>query len=117
MKKKLAHTLAIWIVTAAAVVAAARPAEQVIHLTAKRFEFTPGELTVKKGEPVVIEIKSEDVGHGFSLPDFKVRARIEPGKTATVRFTPDRAGRFTFACDVFCGDGHEEMSGTLIVTE
>src|SRR5690242_8546452 len=120
MKKRFAQTLAIWMVTAvacASIAAAARPAEQVIHLTAKRFEFTPGEVTVKKGEPVVIEIKSEDVKHGFSLPDFKIRASIEPGKTATVRFTPDRAGRFTFACDVFCGDGHEDMSGTLVVTE
>ena len=120
MKKKLAQTLASWIVVAvasAAIVASARPAEKVIHLTAKRFEFTPGEITVKKGEPVVIEIKSEDVKHGFSLPDFKIRASVEPGKTATVRFTPDSLGRFTFACDVFCGDDHEDMSGTLVVTE
>lgn len=119
MKKSL-RTLVIGAVAAvalASVVGAARPAEKIIHITAKKFEFTPGEITVKKGEPVVIEIKSEDVKHGFSLPDFKVRASIEPGKTVTVRFTPDRAGRFTFACDVFCGDGHEDMSGTLAVTE
>jgi cytochrome c oxidase subunit II len=100
-----------------AIVEAAQPAEKVIHIVAKKFEFTPGEITVKKGEPVALEIKSEDVRHGFSLPDFNARASIEPGKTSTVRFTPDKAGRFTFACDVFCGDGHEEMSGTLNVTE
>jgi len=118
--KQSARTLVIWTVAAiafASVVGAARPVEKVIHITAKKFEFTPGEITVKKGEPVVIEITSEDVKHGFSLQDFKVRASIEPGKTATVRFTPDKAGRFTFACDVFCGDGHEDMSGTLVVTE
>jgi cytochrome c oxidase subunit II len=34
-----------------------------------------------------------------------------------ISLTPDKAGRFAFACDVFCGVGHEEMSGTLIVTE
>jgi cytochrome c oxidase subunit 2 len=30
--------------------------------------------------------------------------------------TPDKTGTFTFLCDVFCGSGHEDMSGTLIVT-
>jgi len=117
---RLTQTLVILAVAAvafASAAGAARPAEKVIHITAKKFEFIPGEVTIKKGEPVVIEIKSEDVKHGFSLPDFNVRASIEPGKTVTARFTPDKAGRFTFACDVFCGDGHEDMSGTLVVTE
>ena len=94
-----------------------RASEKVIHITAKKFEFTPAEITVKKGEPVAIEIKSEDVKHGFSLPDFGVRLDIKPGQTNTVRFTPDKAGQFTFTCDIFCGSGHEEMSGTLTVTE
>ena len=37
--------------------------------------------------------------------------------SATLRFTADKAGRFDFLCDVFCGDGHEDMSGTLIVDD
>jgi cytochrome c oxidase subunit II len=119
MKKRF--TLMLVILTAlgtmGSAVKAARPAEKVIQVTAKKFEFTPGNITVKKGETGVLEIKSEDVKHGFNLPDFKVRAVLEPGKTATVRFTPDRAGTFTFHCDVFCGDGHEDMSGTLTVTD
>ena len=120
MKKIMAQKFCILIVTAAAftsIFVAARPAERVIHITAKKFEFTPGEITLKKGEPVVLEFKSEDVRHGFSLPDFNIRANVEPGKTSTVRFIPDKAGRFSFACDLFCGDGHEDMSGTLTVTE
>lgn len=100
-----------------ALVKTSRAAEKVIHITAKKFAFTPAEITVKKGEPVAIEIKSADVRHGFSLPDFGVRIDIKPGQTNTVRFNPDKAGQFTFTCDVFCGSGHEDMSGTLIVTE
>ena len=120
MKKRFTQMFVILLVTAAAfasTVEATRPAEKVIHITANKFEFTPGDISLKKGEPVVIEIKSVDVKHGFSLPDFKIRASIEPGKTSTVRFTPDKVGRFTFTCDVFCGDGHEDMSGTLTVTQ
>ena len=53
---------------------------------------------------------------GFSVPDFNVRADIVPGQVARVRLTPDKAGTFTFLCDIFCGSGHETMSGTMVVT-
>ena len=93
------------------------PAERVIHITAKKFDFSPESITLKKGEPVVLEISSADREHGFNLRAFGVRANVSPGKVSRIRFTPDRAGKFTFTCDVFCGDGHEEMTGTVIVTE
>ena len=95
----------------------AAPKEKVVQLTAKKFEFTPAEITVRKGEPVVLEINSEDVRHGFTLPDFGVRGDVKPGTVSRIAFTPDKTGRFTFACDVFCGGGHEEMSGTLNVVD
>ena len=90
---------------------------KVIRITAKKFDFTPSELTVKKGVPVVLELTSTDRVHGFSLPDFKLTARIEPGNVTRVTFTPDRTGEFTFSCNIFCGSGHEDMSGRLIVTD
>jgi cytochrome c oxidase subunit 2 len=89
----------------------------VIHITAKRFEYRPHTLTLKKGAPVVFELTALDRVHGFNLPDFGVRTDVVPGRPTRIRVTPDRAGEFVFHCDVFCGDGHEEMSGTLIVTE
>jgi cytochrome c oxidase subunit 2 len=99
------------------VIGSGAPKDKVIKLTAKKFEYSPAEITVKKGEPVVIEVSSEDVKHGFTLPDFGIRTDIKSGAVNRISFTPDKAGRFTFACDVFCGSGHEDMSGTLIVTE
>lgn len=98
-------------------IAATGAGANVIQMTARRFEFSPSEITVKKGQPVVLEIKSEDVKHGFSLPDFNVDAAIKPGEVTKVQFIPDKAGQFTFVCDVFCGDGHEDMQGTIKVTE
>ena len=96
---------------------ASEPEERVIKITAKKFDFTPGEITIKKGETVVFELASTDKPHGFSIPDFKVRSDIKPGEVTRLRFTPNKAGTFTIACDVFCGSGHEDMSGTLTVTE
>ena len=95
----------------------AEPAERVIHITAKKFDFSPDSITLKKGEPVVFEISSADREHGFNLRAFGVRTNVSPGKVSRIRFTPDKTGKFTFSCDVFCGDGHEEMTGTVIVTE
>lgn len=121
MRKALINALIAYSVAAVAactiVVASSSPKETVIKITAKKFQFEPAEITVKKGEPVTLEIHSEDVRHGFSLPDFRVRADIKPDSVSRVSFTPDKAGRFTFGCDVFCGAGHEDMSGTLNVVE
>ncbi len=89
--------------------------EQVIKITAKKFEYTPSEIRVKKGVPVVLELTSSDRLHGFNCPELGIRSDINPGKIARVRFTPPRSGTFVFFCDIFCGEGHEDMSGKIIV--
>ncbi|HET7548094.1 MAG TPA: cupredoxin domain-containing protein [Usitatibacter sp.] len=91
-------------------------APRVVKVSARRFAFTPGEIRLAKGAPVVLELTTEDVFMGMNIPDFGVRSDIVPGKTMKLSFTPDKAGTFDFVCDVFCGDGHETMSGKLIVT-
>jgi len=92
-------------------------AEQVIHMTAKRFEYTPNEITVKKGVPVILEITSLDRDHGFKIPELGIRADVKPGETTRVRIVADHTGRFEFRCDVFCGSGHEDMEGELVVVD
>lgn len=89
----------------------------VIRMTAKKFEYSPNEITVKKGVPVVLEITSLDRDHGFKLRAFGVRADVKPGAVTRVRIVPNKTGRFPFECDVFCGSGHEDMGGELIVVE
>ena len=88
---------------------------RVIPIRARKFEFTPGELTLKVGEPVVLELTTEDVHMGFDAPDLGLHADILPGRVARVPFTPTKPGSFEFACDVFCGSGHEDMSGVIKV--
>jgi cytochrome c oxidase subunit 2 len=100
---------------AAYVAVQAAPRAKVIKVSAKRFDYTPALLKLKKGERVVLELTSADVVMGFNLPDFNVRGDMIPGKVTRVEFTPDKAGDFTFLCDIFCGSGHEEMHGILRV--
>ena len=99
------------------VVALAKPKPRVIKIVAKKFVFVPGTIRVKKGETVMFQLTAPEVPMGFNLPDFSVRQDVVPGKVARLQLTPDKAGSFTFLCDVFCGDGHESMNGTLIVSD
>ena len=94
---------------------AAAPRARVVRISAKRFAFSPAHLTLKKGQPVTLELTSRDVLMGFNLPDFNLRADMLPDKVTRVRFVPDKVGKFVFLCDVFCGSGHEQMQGTLSV--
>jgi cytochrome c oxidase subunit 2 len=95
---------------------AAKPKPRVIKVVAKKFVFAPAEIRVRQGETVTFQLTAPEVPMGFNLADFKLRTDVVPGKVTTLEFTPDKAGTFTFLCDVFCGTGHEDMSGTLIVT-
>jgi cytochrome c oxidase subunit II len=90
-------------------------AERVIRVRAFKFSYDPDEIVLKFKEPVVLEFTSSDVVMGFNAPDLSARATIIPGQTASVRLVPDKVGTFTFHCDVFCGDGHEDMDGTIRV--
>lgn len=90
---------------------------KLIKVSAKKFEFVPRNLTLKKGETVDIELTSEDVVMGFNVPDLSTRATIVPGQSVHVLLTPQKTGTITFLCDAFCGSGHEDMDGTITVVE
>jgi cytochrome c oxidase subunit 2 len=91
--------------------------EQVVHMTAKKFEYDPSEITVKKGVPVILEITALDRDHGFKIPELGIRADLKSGQVTRVRIVPDRTGTFKFRCDVFCGSGHEDMAGEFVVVD
>lgn len=90
--------------------------EKVIPVTAERFKFTPGIIQLKVGVPVVLELTTLDRKHGFQVPDLKIDETIEPGKVTRVRIVPDKAATYDFHCTVFCGSGHEEMAGQIVVS-
>ena len=95
----------------------AQEAPRRIEITAKRFEFDPPEITLKKGEPVVLVLKSADVAHGLSFRELHIDIRPPAGGTAEVQFTPEKTGDFIGHCSVFCGRGHGSMVMKMHVTE
>ena len=95
---------------------AAQPGERIVKIVARKFAYEPDRISLQAGQPVVFELSSPDVLMGFSAYALGLRADIVPGRVTVLRFTPDTPGRFEFSCDVFCGSGHEEMDGVIIVT-
>ena len=91
--------------------------ERTIAIEVKKFVYTPNEITLKKDEPVVLAFTAVDFIHGFFIPDMKIRADLMPGQLTQVRLTPGKAGEYAFLCDNFCGSGHEQMGGKIIVTD
>ena len=86
------------------------------NMTATSFSFSPSTITVNKGDRVVLNIQNTDTKeHGFSLATFNIIQTLPVGQTTTIRFTADQTGEFNFFCSVFCGTGHGDMRGKIIV--
>ena len=88
---------------------------RVIEIVAKRYDFVPSSIEVMQGEPVTIVVSSGDGFHGFGIKAFDISKEIARGETVTIEFTPDVAGEFPILCTEYCGEGHEEMKGVLVV--
>ena len=89
---------------------------RVIEVIAKRFAFEPAEIEVTVGETVTLAVRSADGVHGIEIKKVKVKKEIPRGaEPVMIEFTAKEAGRFPIVCSEYCGDGHDDMKGTLVV--
>jgi len=88
-----------------------------IQMTAKKYEYNPNVITVKKGERVKLVITALDRDHGFRLEAYGIDQKLKKGEATTIEFTADKTGTFGFKCSEFCGLGHGKMKGKLVVEE
>ena len=84
-------------------------------ITAKQFAFEPSTIEVNKGDKVRLIVTSTDVPHGIAIKEYGINERLDVGKPVTIEFTADKQGSFTAFCSVFCGSGHGNMKGKIIV--
>ncbi len=106
----------------------------VIEMTAKKYEYSPAEIRVKKGMRVQLKIRALDRTHGFKLtlyPEGAARSgppglrfdpqqdnwKLEKEQERVIEFVAERPGTYDFKCSNFCGFGHRGMKGKLIVEE
>jgi cytochrome c oxidase subunit II len=96
--------------------AAGQDAPREIDVVARRFAFEPARIEVAVGERVRLRVVSADGVHGVEIKKFKVKKEIPRGTTPVIiEFTASEAGEFPILCSEYCGDGHEDMQGQLVV--
>lgn len=84
-----------------------------IMITAENFEFSPTEVQAKVGDTVRFTLTNDSGLHGVALDEFGMD--LKEGETFEIVVT--EAGEFQFYCSIPCGQGHDNMSGKLVVTE
>ncbi|MBR9701267.1 hypothetical protein GOV11_05380 [Candidatus Woesearchaeota archaeon] len=81
-----------------------------------QFGFDPDPLVLPANSIVSVLFTSDDVDHGVSIPEFGINTgAIAPGASELVEFETGEPGEFNYGCNVFCGSGHMDMEGTIIV--
>lgn len=75
------------------------------------------EMHLPAGQPVVLNVTSADVIHSFWVPDIRLKADMVPGLVNTIRFTPERPGRYPLICTEFCGTLHGAMNKQVVVID
>ena len=76
---------------------------------------TVDERHVEKGKTIQFELQSRDVPHGFSVPVFRLKQDIIPGRTIRGWFKATQAGGFDIQCTEICGIGHGLMPARIII--
>ena len=118
MKRSLIPLVSVLILGATAFalrLRAQEPQPRVVSISAKRFEFTPNQVTLKRGQPVTLRVAAEDRDHGFFQKDLKIALDLTPDHVSEVTITPEKTGRFVVICDHFCGSGHGNMKFAITV--
>jgi cytochrome c oxidase subunit 2 len=92
---------------------------KVFEVVAKRFSFEPATIDVVEGDTVRLLVRSADGPHGVEIKAFKVKKAVPRAKEGdspvTIEFVAAAAGEYPILCSEYCGIGHKDMTGTLIV--
>ena len=72
-------------------------------------------LHIPVGRPVQLTMISQDVFHSFSIPAFRVKREVIPGRYTTVWFEAVRPGTYYLFCSQYCGKDHAKMGGEIVV--
>ncbi|NQW04101.1 MAG: cupredoxin domain-containing protein [Acidobacteria bacterium] len=96
-------------------------AKRDFNVSAKKYRFAISgtdaqEIRVTQDDLVRITLSAEDIPHSFTLPDYRIQKRVEPGRVVTFEFRAERPGRFDFYCSLTNDNCRDRgMTGVLIV--
>jgi cytochrome c oxidase subunit II len=71
------------------------------------------ELVLPTNREVDLRLNAQDVIHGFSIPELRLKQNAVPGEALHIHFTPTTPGTYAILCTQLCGLGHYRMNATL----
>jgi cytochrome c oxidase subunit 2 len=89
--------------------------EYVVHVLALQFAYLPTEIEVPADSTVTFRLTSADVIHSFSVVGTNANTMIIPGEIASITVETDEPGEYGIVCSEYCGSGHHDMEGKLVV--
>lgn len=78
-------------------------------------DFVSSELVLPAGREIDLHLRAQDVIHGFSVPEMRLKQNAVPGQPTRVHFTPLLPGTYAILCTQLCGLGHYRMTANLRV--
>ncbi len=89
---------------------------RVVDYDAFQYYFSPDPLVVYAGEEVELKVKSGDIEHGVVIPEIDFSAKMPVDERVSAIFTaPTKPGEYPMFCSIYCGSGHGDMKGMLVV--
>lgn len=82
-----------------------------IILNAKKWEYDKKRITVKKWEKLILKVNNTDTLHGIAIPDMQLVWDQQ------IEVDTSQAWEFEYRCSNYCGVGHQEMTGMLVIEE
>lgn len=77
-------------------------------------QLTSNQLHTYVGQPVVLNMVTQDVIHSFWVPAMRIKQDLLPGRETEIRFTPIKTGVYRVVCAELCGSGHGDMAGQIV---
>jgi len=84
-------------------------------IVARAWQFQPNAIEVPVGSTVTFTLASTDVIHGFVLAGTNANVMVIPGQIAQVTARFDQPGEYVWVCHEYCGFGHHQMYGKVVV--
>jgi cytochrome c oxidase subunit 2 len=78
-------------------------------------DIVSSQLVLPAGREVDLTLRAQDVIHGFSVPQMRLKQNAVPGQTTHIHFTPETPGDYAILCSQVCGLGHYRMQAILRV--
>lgn len=122
LRARLWQFLTLFVCAAATFAIGDRPSSaqttdpRIVEITARRFAFEPSQIEAAVGERLQLVIRSADGVHGVEIKKLKIKKEVpRGGEPVTIDFTATTEGSFPILCSEYCGNGHNDMTGMLIV--